>query len=43
VVGNVGLYFAAYRYGRTHQTLLTKPIDFGTLRNEIDMRVERAA
>jgi hypothetical protein len=23
--------------------LLTKPIDFGSLRNEIDMRVERAA
>jgi DNA-binding response OmpR family regulator len=23
--------------------LLTKPIDFGTLRSEIDMRVERAA
>jgi DNA-binding response OmpR family regulator len=23
--------------------LLTKPIDFGTLRGEIDMRVERAA
>ena len=22
--------------------LVTKPIDFGTLRNEIDMRVERA-
>jgi DNA-binding response OmpR family regulator len=25
------------------ETLLTKPIDFVTLRNEIDMRVERAA
>jgi CheY-like chemotaxis protein len=25
------------------ESLLTKPIDFGTLRNEIDMRVERAA
>jgi CheY-like chemotaxis protein len=25
------------------ETLLTKPIDFGTLRTEIDMRVERAA
>ena len=25
------------------EALLTKPIDFGTLRNEIDMRVERAA
>ena len=25
------------------ETLLTKPIDFGTLRSEIDMRVERAA
>ena len=24
------------------EALLTKPIDFGTLRNEIDMRVERA-
>ena len=24
------------------ETLLTKPIDFGTLRSEIDMRVERA-
>ena len=23
--------------------LLTKPIDFGTLRSELDMRVERAA
>ncbi len=25
------------------EALLTKPIDFATLRNEIDMRVERAA
>jgi len=25
------------------EALLTKPIDFGTLRNEIDMRVDRAA
>ena len=25
------------------ETLLTKPIDFVTLRSEIDMRVERAA
>jgi CheY-like chemotaxis protein len=25
------------------EALLTKPIDFGTLRHEIDMRVERAA
>jgi CheY-like chemotaxis protein len=25
------------------ETLLTKPIDFGTLRSEIDMRIERAA
>ena len=25
------------------EALLTKPIDFGTLRNEIEMRVERAA
>ena len=25
------------------EALLTKPIDFGALRNEIDMRVERAA
>jgi CheY-like chemotaxis protein len=25
------------------ESLLTKPIDFGTLRSEIDMRVERAA
>ena len=25
------------------EALLTKPIDFGTLRNEIDMRIERAA
>ena len=25
------------------EALLTKPIDFGTLRNEIDMRVERTA
>ena len=25
------------------KALLTKPIDFGTLRSEIDMRVERAA
>src|SRR4051812_11388650 len=25
------------------EALLTKPIDFGTLRNEIDSRVERAA
>ena len=25
------------------QALLTKPIDFATLRNEIDLRVERAA
>ena len=25
------------------EALLTKPIDFGTLRGEIDMRVERAA
>ena len=25
------------------EALLTKPIDFGTLRDEIDMRVERAA
>jgi CheY-like chemotaxis protein len=25
------------------EALLTKPIDFGTLRSEIDMRVERAA
>ena len=25
------------------EALLTKPIDFGTLRNEIDLRVERAA
>ncbi len=25
------------------KALLTKPIDFGTLRNEIDMRIERAA
>jgi CheY-like chemotaxis protein len=25
------------------EALFTKPIDFGTLRNEIDMRVERAA
>jgi len=25
------------------ETLLTKPIDFGTLRSEIDMRVERTA
>ena len=24
------------------EALLTKPIDLGTLRNEIDMRVERA-
>ena len=24
------------------EALLTKPIDFGTLRSEIDMRVERA-
>ena len=27
---------------RVAEALLTKPIDFGTLRNEIDMRVERA-
>jgi hypothetical protein len=25
------------------EALLTKPVDFVTLRNEIDMRVERAA
>ena len=25
------------------EALLTKPIDFGTLRSEIDMRIERAA
>jgi DNA-binding response OmpR family regulator len=25
------------------EALLTKPIDFGTLRSEIDIRVERAA
>jgi hypothetical protein len=25
------------------EALLTKPIDFATLRNEIDMRIERAA
>ena len=25
------------------ETLFTKPIDFGALRNEIDMRIERAA
>ena len=25
------------------EALLTKPIDFGTLRSEFDMRVERAA
>jgi CheY-like chemotaxis protein len=25
------------------ESLLTKPIDFGTLRSEIDMRIERAA
>ena len=25
------------------EALLTKPIDFGTLRNEIDMRIETAA
>jgi hypothetical protein len=25
------------------ESLFTKPIDFGALRNEIDMRVERAA
>ena len=25
------------------ETLLTKPIDFGMLRNEIDVRVQRAA
>jgi DNA-binding response OmpR family regulator len=25
------------------EALLTKPIDFGTLRSEIDVRVERAA
>jgi CheY-like chemotaxis protein len=25
------------------ETLLTKPIDFGALRSEIDMRIERAA
>ena len=25
------------------EALLTKPIDFATLRNEIDLRVERAA
>jgi hypothetical protein len=25
------------------EALLTKPIDFGTLRSEINMRVERAA
>ncbi len=25
------------------EALLTKPIDFGTLRGEIDLRVERAA
>ena len=25
------------------EALFTKPIDFGTLRSEIDMRVERAA
>ena len=28
---------------RSAEALLTKPIDFGTLRSEIDMRVERAA
>ena len=28
---------------RGAEALLTKPIDFGTLRNEIDMRVERTA
>jgi len=28
---------------RGAEALLTKPIDFGTLRNEIDMRVESAA
>ena len=28
---------------RGAEALLTKPIDFGTLRSEIDMRVERAA
>jgi hypothetical protein len=35
----------AFRYhgASNHITLLTKPIDFGTLRSEIDMRVERAA
>jgi CheY-like chemotaxis protein len=31
----------ALEYGA--EALLTKPIDFGTLRNEIDSRVERAA
>jgi CheY-like chemotaxis protein len=28
---------------RGAEALLTKPIDFGTLRSEIDMRIERAA
>ena len=28
---------------RGAEALLTKPIDFGSLRSEIDMRVERAA
>jgi AmiR/NasT family two-component response regulator len=27
---------------RGAEALLTKPIDFGTLRSEIDMRIERA-
>jgi AmiR/NasT family two-component response regulator len=27
---------------RGAEALLTKPIDFGTLRGEIDMRIERA-
>jgi CheY-like chemotaxis protein len=31
----------ALEYGA--EALLTKPIDFATLRNEIDLRVERAA
>jgi carbohydrate-selective porin OprB len=37
----VGLMLADSQF--LQSTLLTKPIDFGTLRTEIDMRVERAA
>jgi len=45
MAGHAGLAMVAAFAQRAvgGEALLTKPIDFGALRSEIDMRVERAA